>query len=88
MKAILLQVPNRFLDKFENQFLPCPFSSLESELARQTFESQATEKLMAVKAILPKMSRNFWRCDPDEHVEGQTFVRMTNLLQVNTSLPK
>ena len=51
-------------------------------MARQKFESQATEKLLAVKSILPRMSRKYWKCDPDQHVEGETFVRLTHLLQV------
>jgi hypothetical protein len=50
-------------------------------MARKSFESQATEKLLAVKAILPHMSRNYWICDPKVHKDGQTFVRITNLLQ-------
>lgn len=56
--------------------------TLEAELSRQKFETQATEKLLAVKQILPKMSQEFWKCDPDQHIEGETFVRLTNLLQV------
>ena len=51
-------------------------------MAKNNFESQAIEKLLAVKSVLPKMSRKYWKCDPDEHVEGETFIRMTNLLQV------
>ena len=51
-------------------------------MARQKFESQATEKLLAVKSILPRMSRKYWKCDPDQHAEGETFVRLTHLLQV------
>ena len=58
------------------------FNFTESEMARQKFESQATEKLLAVKSILPRMSRKYWKCDPDQHVEGETFVRLTHLLQV------
>ena len=56
--------------------------TLESELARRSFESQATDKLLAVKGILPNMSRDFWRCDPKTNVEGATYVRVTELLQV------
>ena len=58
----------------------------ESELAKSRFESQAVEKLIAVKAILPHMSRVYWKCDPDEAIEGQTYVRVTNLLQVTADL--
>ena len=56
--------------------------TLESELARRSFESQATDKLLAVKGVLPNMSRDFWRCDPKQQVEGATYVRVTELLQV------
>ena len=56
--------------------------TLESDLARKNFESQATDKLLAVKGILPNMSRDFWRCDPAKHIEGKTYVRLTQLLQV------
>ena len=44
--------------------------TMETELARRKFETQANEKLIAVKAILPKMSRTFWKCDP-----GPIFYR-------------
>jgi hypothetical protein len=56
--------------------------SLESELARTTFEDRVAQKLLEVKEILPQMSRQFQRCDPRLHVEGKTYIRMTNLLQV------
>ena len=58
----------------------------ESELAKSRFESQAVEKLIAVKAILPHMSRSFWKCDPDQPIEGETYVKITNLLQVRFQL--
>ena len=58
--------------------------TLESDLARKNFESQATDKLLAVKGILPNMSRDFWRCDPAKHIEGKTYVRLTQLLQVRS----
>ena len=56
--------------------------TLESDLARKSFEHQATEKLLAVKGILPNMARDYWRCDAKRQVEGQTYIRMTQLLQV------
>jgi hypothetical protein len=59
--------------------------TLESELSRTTFETRIAQKLEEVKQILPRMSRQFRRCDPRAHVEGKTFVRMTNLLQVGSS---
>ena len=56
--------------------------SLESDFARSSFESRVSEKLSEVKNILPNMSREFRRCDPITQLEGKTFIRMTNLLQV------
>jgi hypothetical protein len=56
--------------------------TLESDLARTTFETRVMQKLLEVKEILPQMSKEFRRCDPRNHVEGKTFIRMTNLLQV------
>lgn len=55
--------------------------TFESELAKENFEERAAEKLMAVKAILPHMSRNYWRCDPMQPIENDTYIRITNLLQ-------
>ena len=57
--------------------------TLEEDLARRSFETQAAEKLLAVKSILPNLSREYWRCDPVRHREGSTYVKMTQLLQVN-----
>ena len=54
--------------------------TLESELARKNFESQATEKLFAVKSILPHMKKTYWRCDPNQNNEGLTFLQI-QLLQ-------
>ena len=56
--------------------------TLESDLARKSFELQATEKLLAVKGILPNMARDYWRCDAKRQIEGKTYIRMTQLLQV------
>ena len=55
--------------------------TLESDLARKNFESQATAKLLAVKGVLPNMSRVYWRCDPDNYQENVNYVRVTELLQ-------
>ena len=60
--------------------------SLESDLARSTFETRVAQKLIEVKEILPQMSKEFRRCDPRIQVEGKTYIRMTNLLQVTTIL--
>ena len=61
--------------------------TLESEMAKQNFESQAVEKLMAVKSILPNMDRMLWKCDPNVPNERLTFEKLT-MLQVINSEPK
>lgn len=55
--------------------------TLESDLSFKSFQDQSTDKLLAVKGILQNMDRDYWKCDPASHQEGQTFVRMTQLLQ-------
>jgi hypothetical protein len=56
--------------------------TLESDLARRAFETRLKQKILEVKEILPLLSREFRQCDPVTHIEGETFIRMTNLLQV------
>jgi hypothetical protein len=60
--------------------------TLESELAERNFENNTRDKVTSVKKILSKMSHNFWKCDPQEHVEGRTYVKLTNFLQVKLSI--
>ena len=36
--------------------------------------------------ILPKMDKNYWRCDPSTPIEGVTFAQLTKLLQVWRSI--
>jgi len=55
--------------------------TLESDVARQKFERQATEKMNVIKSVLPGMSRDYWRCDPTTHREGDTYLQITKLLQ-------
>jgi hypothetical protein len=57
--------------------------TLESDLARSAFGSRVSQKLSEVMQILPTMSREYRRCDPKNQIEGKTFVRMTNFLQVS-----
>merc|ERR1719167_1850656 len=53
----------------------------EAEAAKQNFEDEATEKLMAVKTVLPQLERLYRRCDPVKHVEGQTFLKVKGFMQ-------
>jgi len=53
----------------------------ESEAARRKFELQATEKMASVKLVLPRMSKDYRKCDPTKQKEGETYVQVTKLLQ-------
>ena len=37
-----------------------------------------------IKSVLPGMSRDYWRCDPTTHREGDTYLQITKLLQVSS----
>lgn len=56
--------------------------SMEADFARKNFETRVAETIKEVKEILPKMSRNYRKCDPVMQEEGKTYQRLTNLLQV------
>ena len=40
----------------------------------------------AVQAVLPSLSRQFHRCDPAQHKQGETHLELTKLLQVTFSV--
>ena len=48
----------------------------ESEAARRKFELQATEKMASVKLVLPRMSKDYRKCDPTKQKEGETYVQV------------
>ena len=56
----------------------------ESEVAKTNFERQALEKLGSVREVLPELSREYRRCDPKNHKEGQTFLQVKGFLQVQS----
>ena len=56
----------------------------ESEVAKTNFERQALEKLGSVREVLPELSREYRRCDPKNHKEGETFLQVKGFLQVQS----
>jgi len=54
--------------------------TLESEMAKRNFQTQAAEKLLAVKSILPHMDQRYWKCDPPQANVGLTYQQL-HLLQ-------
>jgi len=55
--------------------------TVEAEAARERFQQQATEKMASIRAVLPSLSRQFHRCDPAQHSQGETYLELTKLLQ-------
>ena len=52
----------------------------ESEVAKTNFERQALEKLGSVREVLPELSREYRRCDPKNHKEGETFLQVQSII--------
>lgn len=59
---------------------------VERELSESTYLQHSQNILKEAKAVLLQESREFYRCDPEEHLEGETYVQLTELLQVNKLL--
>jgi len=53
----------------------------EAEATKKNFADEAKEKLVSVKQVLPSLSRVFRRCDPESHVEEETFLQVKGFLQ-------
>ena len=56
--------------------------TVEAEKAKYNFETQAVEKMASMLLVLPEMPTQFLRCDPPLHKAGETYLEVTNLLQV------
>lgn len=52
-------------------------------LMRQNHRKRQDAALEILRQLMGKTGRRYWRCDPakDRHVEGETFARVTRLLQ-------
>lgn len=54
----------------------------EGEEAKNKFAEEAKEKMADMMSVLPEMSVEYRRCEPDRHVAGETYLEVTKLLQV------
>ena len=68
-----------FIDVLQGDF------TVESEAAKKNFEDQAVEKMKSMLSVLPNMSTQYLKCDPIKHKQGETYLEVTKLLQVNFS---
>ncbi|XP_065349344.1 uncharacterized protein orion [Cloeon dipterum] len=53
----------------------------EAELLQAKTELRSAEKAAAASEAMKEASRFVWRCDPKQHVENETYVQLTELLQ-------
>ncbi|XP_069158749.1 uncharacterized protein [Procambarus clarkii] len=55
--------------------------TVEQEVARRLYLQYSEDIMREAKAVLVKESREFFKCDPQKHVQGETYVQITELLQ-------
>lgn len=55
--------------------------TVEQQLAQDLYLQYSEDIMMEAKEVLQLQSREYMRCDPREHVEGETYVQFTELLQ-------
>jgi hypothetical protein len=63
----------------------------DAEEATKMFERDINDVIVATKKYMVKASTEMWRCDPDHHVRGETYVEITNFLHgyiENTEAPR
>ena len=53
----------------------------ESLLMRKNFERRATKAQELMQKVLERADRSLWRCDPNTHKEGSSYLQITRLLQ-------
>uniref|UniRef100_A0A1L8DP86 Putative conserved secreted protein n=2 Tax=Nyssomyia neivai TaxID=330878 RepID=A0A1L8DP86_9DIPT len=53
----------------------------EAQIMRQRFENRTERTQELVKRVMERSELNVWRCDPDVHIEGETYEQFTRLLQ-------
>lgn len=55
--------------------------TVEQEVSKRLYMQYSEDIMMEAKAVLAIESQDFLRCDPRKHVEGDTYVQLTELLQ-------
>ena len=54
----------------------------EAEAAKDKFVVEAKAKMRSLMSVLPNVSTEYHRCEPDRQVAGETYLEVTKLLQV------
>ena len=55
--------------------------TLEAQLALSKYEERYKQKNDVIIDVLMNADRSLYKCDPKQHVEGVTYVKLTKLLQ-------
>uniref|UniRef100_A0A146MEH4 Uncharacterized protein n=1 Tax=Lygus hesperus TaxID=30085 RepID=A0A146MEH4_LYGHE len=55
--------------------------TVESELLKTSYLERMSQQALALKAVMKDCKNDMWACDPKEHVEGETFTKVTKFLQ-------
>jgi len=53
----------------------------EAAVAKENFVSESNEKLASILQVLPAMSRTYMKCDPSQHKESETYLKVKGFLQ-------
>ncbi|XP_026760961.2 uncharacterized protein LOC113519932 isoform X1 [Galleria mellonella] len=53
----------------------------EASLTRQRYGQRTNQTAAAARAALSQAKRDLYRCDPPQHIEGETYDQVTRLLQ-------
>lgn len=53
----------------------------EADLMRQRFEGRTNKTHIVLQKVMERADNALFRCDPQQHIEGRTYERVTKLLQ-------
>lgn len=45
------------------------------------FEERVEKTQLVMRKVMERADRSVWRCDPRHHIEGETYITVTRLLQ-------
>lgn len=48
---------------------------------RKRFNERTIKTQDTLRKVMERADKTVWRCDPNHHVEGETFLQLTRLLQ-------
>lgn len=56
--------------------------TVEQEVSKRLYLQYSEDIMNEAKTVLEEVPREFFRCDPRHHEEGETYIQLTELLQV------